>query len=75
MSMIQSHSNDEYVQNFFFFVLKINRIIIIYSRRNSNVKQWSIGKKRFNDHPKEVGISNKRFFMIYYFFLGYALVY
>jgi hypothetical protein len=24
------------------------------SRRNSNAKQWSVGKKRFNDNPKEV---------------------
>lgn len=24
------------------------------SRRHSNVKQWSAGKKRFNENPKEV---------------------
>ncbi len=56
MSMIQSHSNDEYVEK----LLSLNKSIFFYSRRHSNVKQWSIGKKRFNDNPKEVKKKNRK---------------
>jgi hypothetical protein len=35
-------------------------ICFFCSRRNSNAKQWSVGKKRFNDNPKEVIIVNDK---------------
>lgn len=32
--------------------------IVCFSRRHSNAKQWSMGKKRFNENPKEVRWEN-----------------
>jgi hypothetical protein len=48
----------------------------LHSRRNSNVKQWSVAKKRFNDSPKEVNtIIISAFFFLYSFLSGYSLAY
>ena len=30
------------------------------SRRNPNLKQWLIGKRQFNDNPKEVNICHHK---------------
>ena len=36
-------------------MIDIQKIVFFFSsRRHSNTKQWSFGKKRFNDNPKEV---------------------
>jgi hypothetical protein len=41
--------------------------LFLLSRRNSNVKQWSIGKKRFNDNPKEV--NQDKYFLLFLIYL------
>jgi len=42
-----------------------------YSNRNSNAKQWAIGKKQFNENPKEVNILNNLFYYFQIFFQGF----
>jgi cytohesin len=44
--------------------------ILFFSRRHSNAKQWSIGKKRFNDSPKEVNRFHRKFVLFNLFFKG-----
>lgn len=39
-------------------------LFFIFSHRNSNAKQWSIGKKQFNENPKEVRLSSVEFYQI-----------
>jgi hypothetical protein len=46
------------------------------SHRNSNGKQWAIGKKQFNENPKEVNKLNFHFEYIFFFSSsGFSLAY
>jgi hypothetical protein len=57
---------------FFCFCFKFKSsfdfFFVNYSHRNSNGKQWAIGKRQFNENPKEVNILNNKigFFFKYF---------
>jgi hypothetical protein len=53
VSLKKSHLLRFEMKNHSFF---LNVFFFNSSRRNPNAKQWSVGKKQFNDNPKEVSI-------------------